>query len=145
MTLRRGRAFPIILTILLIIIIIYLFANIKQPYVVCTKETTNDLGIEINENIQVTLDGNKIQKMDLTKTLIFPEQYLKQEDNYLNSMHYIIENSYDEKYGARPIKRYVSRNIETLIAKAIINEDVKFNSTVTIDIDNDKFIIKGSD
>ena len=55
---------------------------------------------------------------------------------------YIIENSYDEKYGARPIKRYVSRNIETLIAKAIINEDVKFNSTVTIDIDNDKFIIK---
>ena len=57
---------------------------------------------------------------------------------------YIIENSYDEKYGARPIKRYVSRNIETLIAKAIINEDVKFNSTVTIDINNDKFIIKGS-
>ena len=55
---------------------------------------------------------------------------------------YIIENSYDEKYGARPIKRYVSRNIETLIAKAIINEDVKFNSTVTIDINNDKFIIK---
>ena len=58
---------------------------------------------------------------------------------------YIIENSYDEKYGARPIKRYVSRNIETLIAKAIINGDVKFNSTVTIDIDNDKFMIKGSD
>ena len=57
---------------------------------------------------------------------------------------FIIEQSYDEKYGARPIKRYVSRNIETLIAKAIINEDVKFNSTVTIDINNDKFIIKGS-
>ena len=55
---------------------------------------------------------------------------------------FIIDNSYDEKYGARPIKRYVSRNIETLIAKAIINEDVKFNSTVTIDINNDKFIIK---
>ena len=55
---------------------------------------------------------------------------------------FIIDNSYDEKYGARPIKRYVSRNIETLIAKAIINEAVKFNSTVTIDINNDKFIIK---
>ena len=58
---------------------------------------------------------------------------------------FIIEHSYDEKYGARPIKRYVSRNIETLLAKAIINEDVKFNSTITIDIKNDKFIIKGSD
>ena len=55
---------------------------------------------------------------------------------------FIIDNSYDEKYGARPIKRYVSRNIETLIAKAIINEDIKFNSTVTIDVKNGKFIIK---
>ena len=54
---------------------------------------------------------------------------------------FIIENSYDEKYGARPIKRYVSRNIETLLAKAIINEDVKFNSTVTIDVKNDKFVV----
>ena len=55
---------------------------------------------------------------------------------------FIIDNSYDEKYGARPIKRYVSRNIETLIAKAIINEAIKFNSTVTIDVKNGKFIIK---
>ena len=75
MTLRRGRAFPIILTILLIIIIIYLFANIKQPYVVCTKETTNDLGIEINENIQVTLDGNKIQKMDLNQAFLAQKHF----------------------------------------------------------------------
>ena len=55
---------------------------------------------------------------------------------------YIVDNSYDEKYGARPIKRYVSRNIETLIAKAIINEDIKFNSTVTIDVKNGEFVIK---
>ena len=55
---------------------------------------------------------------------------------------FIVDNSYDEKYGARPIKRYVSRNIETLLAKAIIEEKVKFNSTVTIDVDNNKFIIK---
>ena len=58
---------------------------------------------------------------------------------------FIIEQSYDEKYGARPIKRYVSRNVETLLAKAIINEDIKFNSTVTIDIKNGKFIIKEGD
>ena len=55
---------------------------------------------------------------------------------------YIVDNSYDEKYGARPIRRYVSRNIETLLAKAIIEEKVKFNSTVTIDVQDDKFIIK---
>ena len=55
---------------------------------------------------------------------------------------YIADNAYDEKYGARPIRRYVSRNIETLLAKAIIEEKVKFNSTVTIDVKDDKFIIK---
>ena len=55
---------------------------------------------------------------------------------------YIVNNAYDEKYGARPIRRYVSRNIETLLAKAIIEEKVKFNSTVTIDVQDDKFIIK---
>ena len=54
---------------------------------------------------------------------------------------YIVDNAYDEKYGARPIRRYVSRNIETLLAKAIIEEKVKFNSTVTIDFQDDKFII----
>lgn len=59
-----------------------------------------------------------------------------------NAKNYIVENSYDERYGARPIKRYVSRNIETLIAESIIKDKIKFNSTITIDIDQNKFIIK---
>lgn len=58
------------------------------------------------------------------------------------SLDYIVENSYDERYGARPIKRYVSRNIETLIAENIIEDKIKFNSHIIIDIENDKFIIK---
>lgn len=59
-----------------------------------------------------------------------------------NSKKYVIDNSYDEKYGARPIKRFVSRNIETLIAKAIINEEVKFGDHVIIDTQDDKLCIK---
>ena len=55
---------------------------------------------------------------------------------------FIINNSYDVNYGARPIKRYVGRNIETLIANNIINDNIKYNSDITIDINNDKFIIK---
>lgn len=94
MILKKGRVFPMILTIILIVIIIYLFATIKQPYIVCTKSTTNDLNIQIKENIQVTLDSNKIKKMDLTKTIILPENYLKEEDNYLNSMKFILKESY---------------------------------------------------
>ena len=55
---------------------------------------------------------------------------------------YIINNSYDESFGARPIKRYVSKNIESLIANNILEDNIKYNSTITIDIDNNKFIIK---
>ena len=58
---------------------------------------------------------------------------------------YIIDNSYDEKFGARPIKRYVQRNVETLIASEIISDNIKYNSTITIDLDNDKLILKGID
>ena len=58
------------------------------------------------------------------------------------AQEFIINNSYDEKYGARPIKRYVQRNIETLIANSIIKDEVKYNSTVYIDVENDKLILK---
>ena len=58
---------------------------------------------------------------------------------------FIINSAYDEVYGARPIKRFVSRNIETLLAKSIINEEIKYNSLVTIDVVNNEFIIKGND
>ena len=55
---------------------------------------------------------------------------------------YIIDNSYDERYGARPIKRFVSKNLETLLAREIINDNIKFNSTVFIDYDGNKLTIK---
>ena len=59
-----------------------------------------------------------------------------------NAKEYIIENSYDEKYGARPIKRFVSRNIETLIAKAIIDDKIKYNDSITIDVHHDQLAIE---
>ena len=54
---------------------------------------------------------------------------------------YIINSSYDISFGARPIKRYVSKNIESLIANNILEDKIKYNSTITIDIDNNNFII----
>ena len=57
---------------------------------------------------------------------------------------HIIDNSYDTEYGARPIKRYVSRNIESLIANNIIEGNIQYNSTVTIDVKDDNYIIKSN-
>lgn len=56
---------------------------------------------------------------------------------------FIINESFDPDFGARPIKRYVSRNLETLLARAIINDEIKFNSEVIIDVkDNTLYISK---
>jgi len=55
---------------------------------------------------------------------------------------HIIESSYNESFGARPIKRYISKHIESLIANNIIEDKIKFNSTITIDIDNFNYIAK---
>lgn len=55
---------------------------------------------------------------------------------------YIIDNSYDENYGARPIKRYVSRNLESMLAKAIILDEIKYDSEAIIDVKDNELIIK---
>ena len=55
---------------------------------------------------------------------------------------YIINNAYNEQYGARPIKRFVSRNIENLLARKIIEDEIKYGSIITIDVENDKIILK---
>lgn len=52
-----------------------------------------------------------------------------------------VENGFDLNYGARPLKRLVSRTIETDLAKMIIEGKIKSNDTVLVDYD-DKFIIR---
>ena len=53
----------------------------------------------------------------------------------------IIDESFDPNYGARPIKRYVTKNIETLIAHKLISSDIKVGTTLVIDVQNDNFTI----
>ena len=55
---------------------------------------------------------------------------------------FIVENGYDHNYGARPLKRYLSKNLETLLAKKLISGDVISGDNLTIDISNDELIIK---
>ena len=55
---------------------------------------------------------------------------------------YLIDNGYDEVYGARPLKRFVTKKLETLIAEKILTEEIKPSSKVTVDCDNNKLVIK---
>ena len=54
---------------------------------------------------------------------------------------YLINNGYDEIYGARPLKRLVSKTIENLISYKIINDEIKINDVITIDLINNKLEI----
>ncbi len=53
----------------------------------------------------------------------------------------VIEESFDPQFGARPIKRYVTQHIETLIAHKLIESDLKPGNTLYIDVVNDNFTI----
>ena len=55
--------------------------------------------------------------------------------------NYFVENGYDEYYGARPLKRLVSRELETVLAKQLIENSVKPNAKLEVDYQNDKIII----
>ena len=55
---------------------------------------------------------------------------------------FIVNSGYDAVYGARPLKRYIQANVETLIAKKIIAGDVTENSILVVDVDNDSLTVK---
>ena len=55
---------------------------------------------------------------------------------------YIIKNSFDPSFGARPIKRFVTKNIETLLANALLNNEISNNSKIKIDLLDNNLIIK---
>lgn len=54
----------------------------------------------------------------------------------------LIEDGYDINYGARPLKRLVSRTLETMLSKMIIEGKIKPNDTVNIDYQNDNYLIE---
>ena len=52
------------------------------------------------------------------------------------AMDYIIDNGYDPVYGARPLKRFIQRTVETLIAKTILSSDLLPGTVLTVDMEN---------
>ena len=50
---------------------------------------------------------------------------------------FITDNGYDPVYGARPLKRYLQKNVETLAAKIILGGSVREGNTIVIDLSED--------
>lgn len=139
--------------------IIIMTSNLGSEYILDKTDESND---NVMHELRRTFKPEFINRIDeiiifnsLSKDVIFEilDKIIKEiqdrlSDKKINivlsdkAKKYIIDSSYDENYGARPIKRFVSRNIETLIAKSIISGDIKFNSTILIDVLGDHFNAK---
>ncbi len=90
------------------------------------------------------LTKDAIRKI-LDKLIGEMEDRLKEDNIHIeltdSAKDYLVDNGYDVTYGARPLKRLLSRTVETNLAKVLINNEVKFGMTLVIDYKNDDFDI----
>ena len=91
-----------------------------------------------------------LKKNEIAKIL---ELLIKDLENRLEDKHitleltnsakeYLIDNGYDEIYGARPLKRFVRKKVETLIAEKILTQEILPMSKIVIDTQNNNLILR---
>ena len=139
--------------------IIIMTSNLGSEYILENADNKDEL---IMKELRHTFKPELLNRIDeiiifnsLSKDTVYDilDKIILDINNRLKDKHitisltkeakdYIINNSYDESYGARPIKRYVSKYVETLIANSIIKEEIKYNSKLVIDVKDDKLIVK---
>lgn len=140
--------------------IIIMTSNLGSEYILHNKENSEEL---VMDELKHTFRPEFINRIDeiiifkaLSKEIVYDildkiikEIEVRLQDKKISieltekAKKFIIDNSYNPDFGARPIKRYVSRNLETLIANNIIMDKIKFNSKIIVDVENDNLIIKG--
>ena len=139
--------------------IIIMTSNLGSEYILDNSVNKNEL---INKELHKTFKPEFINRIDeiiifnsLTKDIVYQilDKIITDIEKRLSDKRikikltdkakkFIIDSSYDSEFGARPIKRFVSRNLETLLATEIINDTVKYNSTVEFDASDKLFISK---
>ena len=139
--------------------IIIMTSNLGSEYILENKENSQEL---IHTELRHTFKPEFLNRIDeiiifkpLTKEVVYDilNKIVREIEYRLSDKHltmeltekaknFIIEESYDENYGARPIKRYVSRNLETLLAQKIIMDEIKFDSKIIVDIENNTFVLE---
>ncbi len=88
------------------------------------------------DNIRAIVD---IALGDLSKRLLERRVTVSVDDE---AKDFIIDAAYDPIYGARPLKRYIASNLETLVARKIISEDIAPDSNIVITLEDGKLCAK---
>ena len=138
--------------------IIIMTSNLGSEYILEGLENANEL---VMNELKSTFRPEFINRIDeiivfnsLKKDVIgdIVDKIIKEindrlQQNYLrveitNAVkEKIINEAYDERYGARPIRRYITKNIESLLAHKLIDSDIAVGSTLVVDLDNNEFVV----
>ena len=135
--------------------IIIMTSNLGSNYVLegnkekVLDEVRNYFRPEFINRIDEIIIFNELQKSTireiLDKIIAQIEDRLKESNISIvltdRAKSYLVDTGYDVTYGARPLKRVVNRTIEVLLAKKLINNEIKPSSTVTIDYIDEHFTI----
>ena len=76
---------------------------------------------------------------DIEKRLSMNDIHIKLTDT---AKDYLVDAGYDVNYGARPLKREVSKTIESLLAHELVKGTIKYGETVTFDVNDNELIIE---
>ena len=132
MSTRRSKTLPIIITLIFIVIIIYLFMNLKQSKVSCQKSKTYDGGITVKEVVESTTDSKKINSMKITKTIYFADRYLNNTES-IEEIKNAIANTLD----------YLGDKVTYNVMDDRIIIEIKVSKNELVLLDNINFVDNG--
>ena len=138
--------------------IIIMTSNLGSEYILNNDMNSNNL---VMDELHHTFKPEFINRIDeiiifksLTENVIYDilDKIINEIENRLSdkkikiqltedAKKFIIDSAYDNKYGARPIKRFVARNLETLLANEIIKDNINFDTIVKFDVKNNNLVI----
>ena len=124
----------------------YILENLDNAKELVMQELKNTFRPEFINRIDEIIIFNSLKK-EIIGDIV--DKIIKEVDSRLNQNYIhiaitneakekIINESYDERYGARPIKRYITKNIESIIAHKLVDENIAVGSKLIIDYDMEK-------
>ncbi len=146
--------------------IIILTSNLGSEYILEGINDKGEISKEAKEKVEQLLKQSfrpeflnrldeivfykPLQKSEIEKILdlLIIDLEKRLEDKHLKlslskeAKEYLINNGYDGVYGARPLKRFVQKKLETLIAREILAQEIKPNTTINVDYNGKELIIK---
>ena len=56
------------------------------------------------------------------------------------AIDFVAENSYEPAFGARPLKRYLQKHVETLVARMILSDEVNMGDTIELTVQDGELV-----